>query len=229
MVAGIGFVGSGMANYALAIGMDTAQGKPGDALEYTAAAGGAAYLLGPAEESLAVIESTYSFVTDTPDFWRREYQKYPEHGQRFTGEPAYFKHITSAAETYQEATGTSAKDYQYAVFHQPNTKFPSRVAASLGFSKEQIAPGLLVPVIGNTYSGAAIIGLTGILDIAQPGDRILLVSFGSGAGSDAFGIRVTDKITERRNLAPKTQQYIARRTEIDYATYARMRGKLVMK
>lgn len=229
MVAGIGFVGSGMANYALAIGMDTAQGKPGDALEYTAAAGGAAYLLGPAEESLAVIESTYSFVTDTPDFWRREYQKYPEHGQRFTGEPAYFKHITSAAETYLEATGTSAKDYQYAVFHQPNTKFPSRVAASLGFSKEQIAPGLLVPVIGNTYSGAAIIGLTGILDIAQPGDRILLVSFGSGAGSDAFGIRVTDKITERRNLAPKTQQYIARRTEIDYATYARMRGKLVMK
>jgi hydroxymethylglutaryl-CoA synthase len=229
MVAGIGLVGSGMANYALAIGMDTAQGRPGDALEYTAAAGGAAYLLGPAEESLAVIESTYSFVTDTPDFWRREYQKYPEHGQRFTGEPAYFKHITSAAETYLEATGTSAKDYQYAVFHQPNTKFPSRVAASLGFSKEQIAPGLLVPVIGNTYSGAAIIGLTGILDIAQPGDCILMVSFGSGAGSDAFGIRVTEAITERRDLAPKTQQYISRRTEIDYATYARMRGKLVMK
>ncbi len=48
--AAIGFVGSGMARYALAIGMDTAQGRPGDALEYTAAAGGAAYLLGPAAE-----------------------------------------------------------------------------------------------------------------------------------------------------------------------------------
>jgi hydroxymethylglutaryl-CoA synthase len=229
MVAAIGLVGSEMANYALAIGMDTAQGKPGDALEYTAAAGGAAYLLGPAEESLAVIESTYSFVTDTPDFWRREYQKYPEHGQRFTGEPAYFKHITSAAEIYLEATNTSSQDYKYAVFHQPNTKFPTRVAKSLGFSSEQIAPGLLVPQIGNTYSGAAIIGLTGILDVAEPGDRVLMVSFGSGAGSDAFGIRVTEKITERQNLAPKTQIYIARRTEIDYAMYARMRGKLVMK
>ena len=96
MVAAIGLVGSGMARYALAIGMDTAQGKPGDALEYTAAAGGAAYLLGPAEEALAVINGTYSYVTDTPDFWRREYQRYPEHGQRFTGEPAYFKHITEA-------------------------------------------------------------------------------------------------------------------------------------
>ncbi len=71
MVAAIGFVGSGMADYALAIGMDTAQGTPGDALEYTAGAGGAAFILGPAEDSLAVIEGTYSYVTDTPDFWRR--------------------------------------------------------------------------------------------------------------------------------------------------------------
>ena len=229
MVAAMGLIGSDMARYALAIGMDTAQGKPGDALEYTAAAGGAAYLLGPAEESLAIINSTYSYVTDTPDFWRREYQKYPEHGQRFTGEPAYFKHITMAARTYMEATNTSASDYSYVVFHQPNTKFPIRIAKTLGFIKEQFNPGLLVPVIGNTYSGAAIIGLAAILDIAKPGDRILLVSFGSGAGSDAFGITVTNNIEERRNLAPLTRQYIARRTEIDYATYARMRGKLVLK
>ncbi|MBM3143645.1 MAG: hydroxymethylglutaryl-CoA synthase [Chloroflexi bacterium] len=229
MVAAMGFVGSEMAKYALAIGMDTAQGRPGDALEYTASAGGAAYLIGPAEESVAVIESSLSYVTDTPDFFRREYQKYPEHGQRFTGEPAYFKHITSAGQAYLDATGTAAIDYRYAVFHQPNTKFPGRAAELLGFSKEQIAPGLLVPVIGNTYSGAAIIGLTAILDVAQPGDRVLMVSFGSGAGSDAFGIRVTERLLERRDLAPKTQTYIARRTEIDYATYARMRGQLVMK
>lgn len=229
MVAAIGFVGSGMAHYALAIGMDTAQGRPGDALEYTAGAGGAAFLLGPASESLATIDATYSFVTDTPDFWRRAYAKYPEHGQRFTGEPAYFKHITEAAQTMLAATNTQASDYKYAVFHQPNSKFPQRVAGILGFTKEQIATGLLVPVIGNTYAGAAIIGLTAILDIAEPGDKILMVSFGSGAGSDAFALTVTDAIVERRKRAPATQDYIARRTVIDYATYARYRGKITMK
>jgi hydroxymethylglutaryl-CoA synthase len=228
-VAAMGMVGSGMARYALAIGMDTAQGKPGDALEYTAGAGGAAYLVGPAEESLTVINASYSYVTDTPDFWRREYQKYPEHGMRFTGEPAYFKHITEAATALMQASGTTAKDYKWAVFHQPNTKFPQKVAKQLGFSMEQIEPGLLVSVIGNTYAGAAMIGLTGILDIAQPGDHILMVSFGSGAGSDAFDLTVTDKITERQNRAVRTQEYIARRTEIDYATYVRFRGKLQMK
>ena len=145
---------------------------------------------------------------------------------RFTGEPAYFKHITEAATHLMEASGTTAKDYKWAIFHQPNTKFPQRVAGQLGFSMEQIAPGLLVHVIGNTYAGAAVIGLTATLDIAQPGDRILCVSFGSGAGSDAFDILVTDKVTARQGLATKTQEYIARRTEIDYATYVRYRGKV---
>lgn len=72
------------------------------------------------------------------------------------------------------------------------------------------------------------IGMTAILDEAEPGDRILLVSFGSGAGSDAMDLTVTDKILERRDSALKTQDYIARRTEIDYASYTRQRGKLTM-
>ncbi|MCL4559195.1 MAG: hydroxymethylglutaryl-CoA synthase [Chloroflexi bacterium] len=228
LVAAMGMVGSKMARYALAIGMDTAQGRPGDALEYTAGAGGAAYILGPAEESLAEIEYAYSYVTDTPDFWRRPEQKYPEHGQRFTGEPAYFKHITAAAQALMEASHTGPEDYRYAVFHQPNTKFPQRVAAQLGFKPEQIQAGLLVPVIGNTYAGAALIGLSAVLDQAVEGDRILMVSYGSGAGSDAFALRVTAAIESRRNLALKTADYIARRTQIDYATYVRYRGKLAV-
>jgi hydroxymethylglutaryl-CoA synthase len=224
--ASIGFVGSGMAKYALAIGMDTAQGRPGDALEYTAAAGGAAYLVGAGDEALALFQGSYSFVTDTPDFWRRAEQKYPSHADRFTGEPAYFKHVESAAETLMHMMGTTAKDYTWAVFHQPNVKFPERAAKSLGFSDAQIRHGLLVGEVGNVYAGSCLLGLTGVLDEAQPGDRILCVSYGSGAGSDAFDLLVTDKITERRDRATKTRQYIARRTEIDYAMYARFRGKL---
>jgi hydroxymethylglutaryl-CoA synthase len=229
MVMAMGLIGSGMAHYAIAAGLDTAQGKPGDALEYTAAAGGAAFVIGPAEESLATINASYSFVSDTPDFWRREYQRYPEHGNRFTGEPAYFKHSITAGKTLMEELGTKPTDYTWAIFHQPNAKFPQRTATQLGFTPEQIKPGLLSPVIGNTYAGAAIIGLTATLDIAQPGDRILMVSFGSGAGSDAFDITVTEKLPGRRDKALKTQDYIARRTEIDYATYSRFRGKIAMK
>ncbi len=224
--ASIGIVGSGMGNYTLSIGMDTAQGRPGDALEYTAASGGAAFIIGPADEAVAVYQGSYSFVTDTPDFWRRPGETYPSHGDRFTGEPAYFNHTLSAAEALMEMMGTTAEDYTYAVFHQPNYKFPSRAAGMLGFKPEQIETGLLVNEIGNVYSGSCMIGLTAILDIAKPGDRILMISYGSGAGSDAFDLVVTDRITEVQGLAPATRRYIERRTTIDYATYCRFRDKL---
>lgn len=223
MVAAIAMVGAGMGRYALAIGMDTAQGRPGDDLEYTAAAGGAAYIFGPAAESAVIVEGSYSYVTDTPDFWRRADVRYPSHGQRFTGDPAYFEHITSASRILMEGMGTKPQDYTYCVFHQPNTKFPQRAAQLLGFTPEQNKTGLLSTVIGNTYAGASLIGLTAVLDVAQPGDRILVTSYGSGAGSDSFSLLVTDRLPEIQEKAVKTQQYIARRTQIDYAQYVRYR------
>jgi hydroxymethylglutaryl-CoA synthase len=228
MQAAIGLVGSGMADYAMAIGMDTAQGRPGDALEYTAAAGGAAVIVGPADDALAVLEASYSYVTDTPDFFRRQHAHYPEHGNRFTGEPAYFTHVTQATEQLLAELGRTTRDYTYAVFHQPNLKFPQMVAKQLGFSKEQVAPGLLVGEIGNTYSGSSLIGLSAVLDIAKPGERILLVSFGSGAGSDSFSFVAAAPIVERQGRAPFTREYIARRKSIDYAVYARYREKFVI-
>ncbi|MFQ6058755.1 MAG: hydroxymethylglutaryl-CoA synthase [Anaerolineae bacterium] len=226
--AAIGFVGAGMARYAMGIGGDTAQGRPGDALEYTTGAGAAAYIMGPAEESLAILEGSYSYVSDTPDFFRRPYQHYPRHGNRFTGEPAYFHHIVGAAMHLMEELGRTPNDYAHVVFHQPNTKFPCKVAKMLGFSQEQIRVGLLVPEIGNTYAGSSMLGLTAVLDVARPGDRILLVSFGSGAGSDALSFVATEGIKERRDGVPTTREYIARRHEIDYATYVRYRKKLEM-
>jgi hydroxymethylglutaryl-CoA synthase len=224
----IGLVGSGMIDYGLAVGADTAQGAPGDALEYTASAGGAAYILGPAENSIAVIEASLSYVTDTPDFWRRQHEHYPAHTRAFTGEPAYFKHIMSAARELMSLMGTGPNDYDYAIFHQPNGKYPLRVGARLGFTPDKIKPGLITPYIGNTYSGSALVGLAAVLDQAKPGQRILLVSFGSGAGSDAFHIEVRDGIEAVQDLAPKTMDYVSRKEYIDYAIYARFRRMIKM-
>ncbi|MDR2846052.1 MAG: hydroxymethylglutaryl-CoA synthase [Candidatus Methanoplasma sp.] len=224
----MGLVGSGMVRYGVAIGADTSQGAPGDALEYSASAGGAAYLIG-SENIIAKINKTLSFTTDTPDFWRREGQPYPLHGGRFTGEPAYFKHITSAAKRLLTELGTTPQDYKYAVFHQPNGKFPTRVAGMLGFTPEQIETGLLTPNIGNTYSGSVPLGLAAVLDKAQPGDRIFVTSYGSGAGSDAFDITVTDNIKNyKRDNAPTIDKVIADPIYLDYGKYAKHKGKIIM-
>jgi hydroxymethylglutaryl-CoA synthase len=225
----MGLVGSGMVKYGVAIGADTSQGAPGDALEYSASAGGAAYLIG-SEKVVARIDRKCSFTTDTPDFWRREGQCYPSHGGRFTGEPAYFKHIMAAAKSLMDKMGSKPADYAHAVFHQPNGKFPVRAAKQLGFSEKQIEAGLLTPFIGNTYSGAVPLGLASILDVSKPGDRIFAVAYGSGAGSDAFDITVTDEILNlKQGVVPTVKDLVEKKKFLDYATYAKYRGKIKMR
>ena len=219
-----GLVKAGVIKYGMAIGTDTSQSRPGDALEYTAAAGGAAFVIG--HDPLAILEDTLSFTTDTSDFWRREGEDYPKHGARFTGKPAYFKHVTTATKSLMEKLGLTPGDFDYAVFHTPNGKFPTTAAKALGFTAEQIKPGLIVGEIGNCYSGASPLGLAATLDISKPGDRILVTSYGSGAGSDSFSFIVTDKILERRDLAPKTRDYINNKEYINYGTYVKLRNKL---
>ncbi|HJJ55436.1 MAG TPA: hydroxymethylglutaryl-CoA synthase [Methanocorpusculum sp.] len=223
----MGIVSSGMMKYAMAIGADTAQGAPGDALEYTAAAGGAAYIIGNTDP-IATINYTCSFSTDTPDFWRRDGEDYPKHGGRFSGDPGYFKHVVSAAKMMLEHMGTKPSDYDYAVFHQPNAKFPRNGANILGFTADQIKTGLLVPRLGNTYSGAVPLGLAAVLDVAKPGDRIFVTSYGSGSGSDSFDITVTDAILDKidRSRAPSVESMLSTCNYIDYALYARHKGKI---
>jgi len=219
-----GLVKAGLIEYGMAIGADTSQGRPGDALEYTAAAGGAAFVIG--KDPLAKLDHTCSYTTDTSDFWRREGENYPSHGARFTGKPAYFKHVISATRMMLEKTGFKPSDFNYAVFHMPNGKFPITVAKALGFTMEQIDQSLVVRKIGNCYSGSSPLGLSNVLDISKPGDRILMSSYGSGAGSDSFIFTVTDKILERRDNAPKTEFYLNRKENIDYGTYVKLRRKL---
>ena len=221
-----GLVKAGLIKYGIGIGADTSQGAPGDALEYSASAGAAAFIFAD-HDLLAEIEDTYSFMTDTPDFWRREYQFYPQHGGRFTGEPAYFSTVTGAAKGLLEKSGAKPEDFKYVVFHQPNGKFPMRVGKMLGFKREQIETGWLVPTLGNTYSGASPLGLTAILDEAQPGDRICMVSYGSGAGSDAFIFKCTDRLPAMQKNAPFTRDYLDKnQVYLDYGTYAKFRGKI---
>lgn len=222
----MGLVGSGMIDNGLAIGADTSQGAPGDALEYSASAGGAAFVIG-SEKLLAEIKYTTSLTTDTPDFWRREGQAYPSHSGRFTGQPAYFKHILGCTKKMLEDIGMEPSDFDHAVFHQPNGKFPVKAAKTLGFRKEQIQTGLLVTRIGNTYSGAVPLGLAAILDIAEPGDKILVTSYGSGAGSDGFYIVVNDLIEEARKAeVPTISDLIKNEKYLSYAVYAKFRDKI---
>ncbi len=204
-------VRSGQIQYGLAIGTDTAQGRPGDALEYTAAAGAAAFVIGPAttKNALCRLDATLSFTTDTPDFWRAADEKYPRHAGRFSGEPGYFRHVEEATRGILETAKTTLEEIDHIVLHMPNAKFPSQMAKKLGFTKEQMKHGFIVPKVGNTYSACSPLGLAEVLQHAEKGERILLVSYGSGSGSDAF---LFTMLRDGVTLPPDER-------EVEYLTY----------
>ena len=71
------------------------------------------------------------------------------------------------------------------------------------------------------------LGLAATLDVAEPGDKILVTSFGSGAGSDSFAIEVTDNVTEARERCTPVKDLIDKtKIYIDYATYLKNRGSI---
>jgi hydroxymethylglutaryl-CoA synthase len=228
MSVALAMVESGRVEYAMGIGADTSQGAPNDALEFSASAGGAAFLFGK-ENLLAEVLHTYSYTSDTPDFWRREGEFYPRHGGRFTGEPAYFHHVISATLGILDRSGHKPQDFKYAVFHMPNGKFPLTAAKRMGFSQVQMEQGWVVNLMGNTYSGSSPTGLAAILDVADPDDLILITSFGSGAGSDSFILRATDLLPEKQGLAPKVRDMLnAPRRYLTYGEYAKLREKILV-
>lgn len=228
MFVSLSLVESGRVDFAMGIGADTSQGAPDDALEFSASAGGAAFIFGR-ENLLVEVLETYSFTSDTPDFWRREGQFYPRHGGRFTGEPAYFKHVLSSTRAILDKSGFKPSDFRHAVFHMPNGKFPQLAGKQLGFSPEQLEEGWIVPQMGNTYSGSSPTGLAAVLDIAEPDDLILMTSFGSGAGSDSFVFRATDLLPERQSLGRTVRSMLdGPKHYVTYGQYAKLRDKIIV-
>lgn len=227
MVATAGLIASSQIKTGLVIGSDTAQSRPHDVLEYTAGSASAAFVLGKdSDMSIATLLSTVSFSSDTPDFWRRDGVRFPSHGGRFTGEPAYFNHVLSAAKMLLKKTNTSPTDYTYAIFHMPNGKFPRAAAKRMGFSENQLQPSLIVDDIGNPYSASSLCGLGAVLDIAKPGDRLFMVSYGSGAGADAFSFKVNEGITKSRGKTASFKDLIRVTKQISYVEYLKFGGKI---
>ena len=221
-----GLIESGLIDYGLVVGSDKAQASKGDVLEYTAAAGAAAFVLGRKKSNfLAELVSTYSFATDTPDFWRRQGCLYPSHAGRFTGEPGYFYHIQTCGRQFLKKINKRPSFFDYVVFHMPNAKFPLKIAKILGFTQKQLEPGFIVPKIGNPYSASSLLGFIAVLEQAEAGKNVLLFSYGSGAGSDAFWFK-TKKPKTKKLKAENNQlkNYFKENQEIDYLAYLKNYG-----
>ena len=114
--------------------------------------------------------------------------------------------------------------FDYLVLQQADVRSALQVGRSLGFSTDQIMPGIISDLLGDCAAASTFISLAKILDNAKPFERIAMLSYGAGAGSDAFTLRVTDKI-DQANRRPKVEDLISTRIMVDYGTYTKLERK----
>ena len=69
------------------------------------------------------------------------------------------------------------------------------------------------------------VGLASVLDVAGKDDKILVVSYGSGSGSDAFILTATGNIEKKRAKVPLLEA-IKEKEYVDYAEYIIHRKKI---
>lgn len=225
--AGIDLINSGRAGYVMIIASDSLKGQPGDLLEHLLGAGAAAYVLSK-DNYIAELEGFYSQSSTHTYIWRCDGDHFVRRHDdpRFDRELGYPKLVTDAAVGLMKQINTTAEDFNQAVFHQPDGQLPLVPARSLGIKREAMAHSSVAQYIGSTGCSSAFIGLASALDNAKPGERILVTSYGSGAGSDAFSCRVMASVQERTGDTSQVKHYIDVKEYIDYPTYEKRMGIL---
>ena len=226
----LGLVRSGMAELALAIGADTINRHtcPGRMAEYAASAGAVAVVLGN-EGVIAEIRGTAAYASDLSDFFRVEGERYIQNigdgGKLYPAfEVGMVEHVSKAAEALSAKVGLAPADYDYAVFQQPYGVIPFVLGERLGYTARQIEPGAIASRIGDCGAASALLGLANVLDNAKAGQKILVVSYGFGAGADAVSLETTPLI-ERKRPSLSVARLLDNKSLVDYATASRLEYK----
>lgn len=117
------------------------------------------------------------------------------------------------------------KDFDYVVFQQPFAVVPVALALKLGFGMEQVTQGLVAYELGDLGSAGVGVGLANVLDSAEPGQKILLASYGFGAGADVTILTTTNGIRQMRRDGATVEQQIQNKLPVDYATAMKFEHK----
>jgi len=206
----------------LIIGSDSPLAKPNDEVEHTFGAAAAALIIGK-NGGIAHIEGHCSNnITFIADRFRKDGDsKIQDLSIASYKKFAYSNSISGAVSRLLDELGLKPADFNHVYIQGHDAREPTRAIPKL-IDKKKIYTETL-NVLGDTGAASAIIGLVGILSkISKPDDRILLVSYGPGAGSDAFSILVKDIQTPNPE-APDFETYLNNKKYLEYSEYLKYR------
>lgn len=193
---------------------DSRLGKPASAQELIFGDAAASVAVG-SENVIAEFRDAYSVTYDFVDHYRGEFAKFDRQWEdRWIRDLGFMQILPEAVEGLLAKTGLQMSDFSRVIYPCHYKAARKALNKKLAIPPEAEQDNLQKQV-GETGSPHSLLMLVGALEEARPGDKILLLSFGSGC--DAIFLEVTE------NIAKLSRRYglsgsLANRAELDNYT-----------
>lgn len=220
-LAAVHAVQAGAAPAVLVAAADVRLAGPEGELEGVVGDGAAALTIADRDVIAEFIDAA-SVAEEFTYVWRTDAQRTLQvAGGRFSNTYGYGRDLGAAIRTLLERQHLEPRAIDALALYSPDPRAAADLAKSLGFDPKTQLVEPLQPQIGCTGSAEPLLLLARALDRAQPGQRILVGSYGEGA--DALLFRTTDAIASHRAATP-VERWLAARTPLgSYEKYLKFR------
>lgn len=204
---------------------DVRTGPSGSPEERDGGDAGAAVLVGDGDEhELAAVHLGGASATrEFLDRWREPGDLRIRAWEERFGEQRYAELATTAWEEGLKDAGLDLADVARVAISGPHARAAAGLAKRLGAAGVDVADSL-ADAVGFTGAAHPALLLASLLEDADPGQVVALVSLADGA--DTFFFRATEAVAARRPAATVTDQVAAGDDSLSYAKYLSWRGVL---
>ena len=212
-------VDAGSAKNVLVIASDDRWGFPKSPQESAFGDGAAALMVSNGAAAVEVVAQT-SIANEIMDVWRRSSDDFVRTWEdRFVIQHGYDESTKKAIRGVLDKAGLKPADISKAVVYGPEARSHAALIRGAGFDAQTQAQDNLMGSVGNTGAAHALLMLVAALEEAEPGQKLLVASYGEGA--DAIVLEVKSKPKKGRAVSG----HVAMRRDLSsYQKFVSYRG-----
>jgi len=219
--AAVDAIRAGSARRVLVVASDCRMGAPGSGLERSFGDAAVALLVAE-QDAIATLDDAFAVSDEIVDVWRTPGDPFVHTWEeRFVVQEGYAPRTVEAVSGLLAKTDASPNGFAKLALYAPDARSHGAVVRRLRLDAAQVQDPLFGR-LGNSGCSFALVQLAAALETAQPGQRLLVASYGDGA--EALALTVTDqvrKLDARRGVSWHLQR---RRSVTSYARYLNARS-----
>ena len=200
---------------------DVVIGAPEGTRESLGGDGAVAFLTGPDANSIAILKGRASATTEVVDVWRLPEDRFVRQWEERFGAEVLSPILLDTVKRALTRAGVSPPMLRTVVMDSANPRVTTAIPRALKLAPEQLF-NPLEGAVGRAGTANAGLLLASVLDVALPGDLILVIS--AVDGCDVMVLEVTPNIHSGRPERSIKRWLASKRDDLEYQKYLKWRG-----